>query len=132
MSRYDDPSYAQLGLPPDWLAVRLTRSEFDDIIDVLADVLDAYPTLASTAAWALGKSFSDRATPRLISALERYWSSEDHVAHQLLIALENHGLERAESLVEQIAQTGLDESRELAIRLKAKIQRRRAIRSEGE
>jgi hypothetical protein len=117
MARYGDPIYDQLYFPPGWLEIRLTEAEFDEIVEVLAEVLEDHPKLASTAAFALGKSYSEVAVPRLISALRRSWQTDDWLAYQLLIALDNHGLERAARLVRLIARDGLDRSREFALDL---------------
>jgi HEAT repeat protein len=94
--------------------MKLTRAEFDEILEVLADVLDHHPRLASTAAFALGKAYSDLAVPRLIAALRRNWQEDDELAYQLLIALDNYGLGRAWDLVRQVAKEGLKKSREFA------------------
>lgn len=81
---------------------------------MLADVLDHHPKLASTAAFALGKAYSDLAVPRLIAALRRSWQEDDETAYQLLIALDNYGIGRAGDLVRQVAKDGLKNSREFA------------------
>ncbi len=118
MSRYGDPVYDQLLFPPGWLELKLTKQEFGEIVDVLADVLERHPNLASTAAFSLGKAYSDVAVPRLIAALHRHWQTDDDLAYQLLIALDNYGLDRAADLVRQIAQHGLRKSREFATDLR--------------
>jgi hypothetical protein len=66
MKRYGDAIYAQLHFPPGWLELKLTGDEFDEIVEVLVEVLDHHPRLASTAAFALGKAYSDLVVPRLI------------------------------------------------------------------
>lgn len=114
MERYEDPIYAQLYFPSGWLELKLSRADFDEIVEVLAEVLDHHPRLASTAAFALGKAHSDLAVPCLITALRRSWQEDDELAYQLLIALDNFGLERAGDLVRQVAKDGLKESREFA------------------
>lgn len=114
MKRYEDPIYPQLYFPPGWLELKLTQSEFDEIVEVLADVLDQHPRLASTSAFALGKAYSDLAVPRLVAALHRSWQTEDGLAYQLLIALDNYGIGRARDLVRQVAKEGLKNSREFA------------------
>jgi hypothetical protein len=114
MKRYGDAIYAQLHFPPGWLELKLTGDEFDEIVEVLVEVLDHHPRLASTAAFALGKAYSDLVVPRLISALHRSWQVDDELAYQLLIALDNRGIGRAGDLVRQVAKEGLKRSREFA------------------
>jgi hypothetical protein len=114
MKRYDDPIYAQLHFPPGWLELKLSRVEFEEIVEVLANVLEQHPKLASTAAFALGKAYSDLAVPRLIAALGSNWQTDDELAYQLLIALDNHGIAEAADLVRRIAKDGPKKSREFA------------------
>lgn len=113
-NRYDDASYSLLTFPDDWLPIRLAASDVRAIVEALADVIDRHPKLASTAAWALGRAFSDPAVPRLRAALERYWQTDDEIAYQLLIAIDNHGLERSWDLVNRVAREGLAKSRAFA------------------
>ena len=112
--RYDDPIYEQLNFPPGWLEVKLTDPEFDDIVEALAEVLDRYPKLASTAAFALGKARSESSVLHLMSALRKNWKLHDETTYELLGALDNYGLDRVGDLVRQIAREGLAKSREFA------------------
>jgi hypothetical protein len=80
MKRYEDTIYAQLYFPPGWLDLRLTRADFGEIVEVPTDVLDNHPRLASTAAFAIGKAYSDLPVPRLIAALRRSWQEDDELA----------------------------------------------------
>jgi hypothetical protein len=113
-NRYDDVIYEQLSFPPGWLELRLTEQEFGGIIEVLAEELERYPKLRSTAAFALGKARSQESVRHLTSGLQKYWQSEDETTCQLLIALGNYGVDRVADLVRRIAQEGLEKSRELA------------------
>jgi len=78
-------------------------------------MLDHQVEHASSAAWALGKAYSDRVVPKLVEALRKYWQSHDEITYQILIALDNYGMEQARGVLEMIAARGKSKSRELVL-----------------
>ncbi len=120
-NRYHDTMYRDLGMPPSWLDLRLNAKEIEEILRVLAEVLDRNAKLAPTAAWALGKSYRDSTVTSLVSALNKYWQLDDETTYQLLVALDNHGKEKAAELIDRIANEGIGRSREFAIDLKSRM-----------
>jgi hypothetical protein len=120
MDRYGDPVYEDLGMPPDWLELRLSSHELDELLATLVELLNSDAELAPTAAWALGKAFSGSTVPGLIAALDKYWRSDDETAYQILIALDNHGKEGAIDLIRLIASKGHGKSQEFARELSAR------------
>jgi hypothetical protein len=123
LGRYDDPVYEDLGFPIDWLGIRLSDKDLKELLDELVEILDNDELLASTAAWALGKAYSDYVVPHLVHALRKYWRSNDKVAYQLLIGLDNYGKEGAADLIGMIADEGSGKSQEFARRLKGRLER---------
>jgi len=114
LNRYDDSIYEQL-LSQHLLEYKLSDHEFDQLLEVLVEVLNYQIEHAATAAWALGKSYSDWVVPKLVEALRKYWQDNDEITYQILIALDNYGIEQAEGLIGIIATKGKFKSREFAL-----------------
>jgi HEAT repeat protein len=114
LNRYDDLIYEQL-LPQQLLEYKLSDRDFNQLLETLVEMLDHQVEHASSAAWALGKSYSDRVVPKLVEALRKYWQSHDEITYQILIALDNYGLEQAKGFLEMIAARGKSKSRELVL-----------------
>lgn len=114
LNRYDDSIYEQL-LSQHLLEHKLSDYEFDQLLKSLLEILDHQVEHASTAAWALGKSYSDWVVPKLVEALKKYWQDYDEITYQILIALDNYGMEQADGLIGVIAKKGKTKSREFVL-----------------
>ena len=115
--RYEDPIYGPLGFPAEWLPLRLTAQDLDELVEALIAVMVSSPDAAARAAWALGKARHERAVDHLIATLGECWRSEGALTFQILWALGTYGEDRAWPLIERIAVEGAGEPREEARRM---------------
>ena len=118
MERYGDQNYHDM--PDDLSNHILTEDEYQELVNTLIGVLkiENDGEKVATAAWALGKSFSDRVVPHLIHLLKECWKTDGDIAYQTLIALDNHGIEQVKDIVADIAKYGKGKSHEFALQLK--------------
>lgn len=118
LNKYGEPLYEQL-LPKELLGHKLSDKELRKLLNVLTGLLDQNLEHASSAAWALGKSYSDDIVPNLVRALKKYWQLSDEITYQILVSLDNYGMEHAKDVLALIAIDGHPKSREFVVHKQA-------------
>ena len=113
MSKGADASYESL-LPESLYRHKLSPDEFDALVGTVIEILKGDSRFAGSAAWALGKTYSAKVVPELVTSLRGWRGHDDFTVYNALIALDNcGGLESARGLVEEISRAGADKPRSM-------------------
>ena len=124
---YADRSYKELFFSKGLADLVLSHEQYRHLVGELIAILGANDDRAGSAAWALGKTYDKNVCPHLSKRLEAYLrAGDDEVLYQLIVALDNCGIQDGIDLIRQISETT---SLPRASKLATKIVSRTGIRS---
>lgn len=100
LNKYTDDTYKQLFSDGTLIEVSLSEEEYKELVRLVVELMVSSRAKAAMAAWALGKTYAVEYSHILVEGLTRYLASrDDEAVYQILIALENCGIDEATPLL---------------------------------